>query len=178
MDTAKRVEKLRKNYERELAASESRRVAYHQEVLGLLQQGGPDLRRLAEELGLLAQPVQQQTMIASRRRPDGRGRTLTRVGGATAGILLLFAVTLGALRVARVPPFASTVRVPRVMDMPEAAAIQRLRAAGVNVRVLLYRRSMPSSLLHRVLGLSQPAGTRVSRGSTVTLYVAIPPKHN
>jgi hypothetical protein len=177
VDTAKRVEKLRKKYERELAASESRRVAYHQEVLGLLQQGGPDFRRLAEELGLLGQPVQQETMAASRLGPGRRGRTLSRAAGAVAGLLLLLAVTLGALRVAQVPPFASTVRVPRVMDMPEAAAIQRLRAAGVKVRVLLYRRAMPRRLLHRVLGVSQPAGTRVSRGSTVTLYVAIPPKH-
>jgi PASTA domain-containing protein len=176
VDPAKRVEKLRKKYERELAASESRRVAYHQEVLGLLQQGGPDFRRLAEELGLLAQPVQQQAMIASRPRLGRRGRMLARAAGAIAGLLLLFAVTLGALRVARVPPFTSTVRVPRVMDLREGAAIQRLRAAGVNVRVLLYRRSMPSGLFHRVLGVSQPAGTRVAKGSTVTLYVAVAPK--
>jgi len=175
VETAKRVEKLRKKYERELAASESQRIAYHQAVVDLLQRGGPDLRNLAEELGLLAEPVQQEILIASKPRRRRR-RRLAQAAAGLAAVLLLCALTLGALRVAQAPPFAPMVRVPRVMNMPEAIAVRRLRAAGLNVRVILYRRSIPTRLFHRVLGVSHPAGTRASKDSTVTLYVVVQPK--
>jgi hypothetical protein len=176
VNPAKRVEKLRTEYERALAASEARGVAYHQAVLGLIDSSGPDLRSLAEELGLLPQQV-EQTLVASMPRPRRRRRARAAVG--LAAVVVLAAVTLGALRLAHAPPFVPSVRVPRVMGMQEAAAIRRLEDAGLNVRVLHFRRSIPGRLSHRVLGVSHPAGTpsageRVAKGSTITLYVLIP----
>ena len=176
MNPAKRVEKLRTQYERSLAASEARGLAYHQAVLGLIDSSGPELRNLAEELGLLPQPV-EQTLVTSKPRPRRRGRA-----GAVAGlaaVLVLAALTLGALRLAHAPPFVSYVRVPRVMGMRDVVAVQRLKNAGLKVHVLLYRRSIPGRLSHRVLGVSHPAGTppageRLAKGSTITLYVLVP----
>jgi beta-lactam-binding protein with PASTA domain len=86
---------------------------------------------------------------------------------------------VGALRLAHAPPFVEMVRVPRVMGLRDAVAIQRLEDAGLRARVLLYRRSIPGRLSHRVLGVSHPAGTppageRVAKGSTITLYVLVP----
>ncbi|HET8751701.1 MAG TPA: PASTA domain-containing protein, partial [Gaiellaceae bacterium] len=63
--------------------------------------------------------------------------------------------------------------VPRVLGMPEGAAIQRVRSAGLEVRVVSLRRSIPRSLSHHVLGVSNAEGERLAKGSTVTLYVAI-----
>jgi hypothetical protein len=176
VNPGKRVEKLRTEYERALAASEARGVAYHQAVLGLIDSSGPDLRNLAEELGLLPQQV-EQTLVATKPRPRRRRRG--RAAAAVAAVLLLAAVTVGAMRVAHVPPFVQSVRVPRVMGMREAAAIRRLEAAGLHVRVLHFRRSIPGRLSHRVLGVSHPAGSpsageRLAKGSTITLYVLVP----
>ena len=180
MNPAKRVEKLRTRYERSLAASEARGVAYHEAVLGLIDRSGPDLRRLAEELGLLDQAA-EQTLVSDQPRPRRRGRRHARAAGALVAVLVLVALTVGALRLAHAPPFVSMVRVPRVMGMRDTAAIRRLRDAGLNVRVLLYRRSIPGRLSHRVLGVSHPAGTppageRLAKGSTITLYVLVPRK--
>jgi hypothetical protein len=178
VNPAKRVEKLRTEYERALAASEARGVAYHQAVLGLIDSSGPDLRNLAEELGLLPRQVEQtQTLVASKPRPRRRRHARAWVG--VAALLALAAVTLGALRLEHAPPFVQSVRVPRVMGMQEAAAIRRLQDAGLKVRVLHFRRSIPGRLSHRVLGVSHPAGTppageRLARGSTITLYVLVP----
>lgn len=180
METARRVEKLRREYERELAASESRRIAYHQAVFGLIEQGGPGLQDLAGELGLLDQtvelhqPLQRQVSASKPHRRRRRG--LVRAAGGLATALALVPATFGALRVAQLPPFVPHVGVPHVMNLPEAAAAQRLRAAGLNVRILLLRRELPKGLFHRVLGATQPAGERVAKGSTITIYVAIPRK--
>jgi hypothetical protein len=176
VNPAKRVEKLRTEYERALAASEARGVAYHEAVLGLIDSSGPDLRSLAEELGLLPHEV-EQTLVASKPRPRRRKRSRAMAG--LAAVLLLAALTVGALRLAHAPPFVPSVRVPRVMGMREAAAIRRLEDAGLNVRVLHFRRSIPGRLSHRVLGVSHPAGTpsageRLAKGSTITLYVLVP----
>jgi hypothetical protein len=62
------------------------------------------------------------------------------------------------------------------MDMRETAAAQRLRDAGLNVRTLHLRRNLPSRLFHRVLGVSDYGSGRVAKGSTITIYVAIPRK--
>jgi len=176
VNPAKRVEKLRTEYERALAASEARGVAYHEAVLGLIDSSGPDLRNLAEELGLLPHDV-EQTLVVNQPRPRRRRRG--RAAGGLAAVLVLAALTVGALRLAHAPPFVPSVRVPRVMGMQEAAAIRRLEDAGLNVRVLHFRRSIPGRLSHRVLGVSHPAGTpsageRLAKGSTITLYVLVP----
>lgn len=178
MNPAKRVEKLRTRYERSLAASEARGVAYHEAVLGLIDRSGPDLRNLAEELGLLDLPA-EQALVSSKPRPRRRRRRHARAAGGLAAVLVLAALTVGALRIAHAPPFVPMVRVPRVLGMRDTAAVRRLREAGLNVRVLLYRRSIPGRLSHRVLGVSHPAGTppageRLAKGSTITLYVLIP----
>jgi hypothetical protein len=177
VDTAKRVEKLRKKYERELAASESRRVAYHEAVLELLQRGGPqDLRSFAE-LDSSFRTTQQETLVTSKpKRP--RRRTLARPASVLAAFLLLVALTLGVLRVEQAPPFAPTVLMPPVLQLPARTAVERLRAAGLKVRLHLYRRNIPNGLFHRVLGVSHPAGDTLAKGSTVTLYVVIPPKRS
>lgn len=177
MNPVKRVEKLRSRYERSLAASEARGVAYHEAVLGLIDGSGPDLRTLAEELGLLDRPA-EQTLVAHRPRPR-RHRRARAVAVLAAVVLVLAVLTVGALRVAHAGPFVSMVRVPSVLGMRDNAAIQRLEAAGLHARVLLYRRSIPGRLSHRVLGVSHPAGTppagrRLAKGSTVTLYVLVP----
>jgi hypothetical protein len=176
VNPAKRVEKLRTEYERALAASEARGMAYHQAVLGLIDGSGPELRDLAEELGLLPQPA-EQTLVTSKPRPRRRRRARAAVG--LVALLALAALTVGALRLAHAPPFVPSVRVPRVMGMRETAAIRRLEAAGLHVRVLHFRRSIPGRLSHRVLGVSHPAGTppageRLAKGSTITLYVMVP----
>ncbi|HEY3551111.1 MAG TPA: PASTA domain-containing protein [Gaiellaceae bacterium] len=176
MNPVKRVEKLRTRYERSLAASEARGVAYHEAVLGLIDRSGPDLRQLADELGLLDRPA-EQTLVA--RKPRPRRRRGVRAAGAVAAVLVLAALAVGALRLVHAPPFVSMVRVPHVLGMQETAAIQRLEAAGLHARVLHYRRSIPGRLSHRVLGVSHPVGTppagrRLAKGSTITLYVLVP----
>jgi len=178
VNPAKRVEKLRTRYERSLAASEARGLAYHEAVLGLIDASGPDLRSLAEELGLLERPA-EQTPVPSKRRPRRRRRAHARAAAGLGVALVLAALTVGALWITHAPPFVRMVRVPRVMGMRDTAAIRRLKDAGLNVRVLLYRRSIPGRLSHRVLGVSHPAGTppageRLARGSTITLYVLAP----
>jgi len=177
VNPAKRVEKLRTRYERSVAASEARGLAYHEAVLGLIDASGPDLRTLAEELGLLDRPA-EQTVVSSKPRPRRR-RMYARAAGGLAAALVLAALTVGALWITHAPPFVRMVRVPRVMGMRDTAAVRRLEDAGLNVRVLLYRRSIPGRLSHRVLGVSHPAGTppageRLARGSTITLYVLVP----
>jgi hypothetical protein len=185
VDPARRVEKLRKDYERALAVSESRGVAYHQAVLGFIESGGPNLHAFAGELGLLGQPREldqrdEQTFITPGSRladmPRRRRRVLARAAGTLATVVVLAALTLGALRVTHAPPFVPMTQIPRVMDMRAAAAIRLLRQAGLNVRPLLLERNLPRRLLHRVLGVSQAAGERAAKGTTITLYVAIPPK--
>jgi beta-lactam-binding protein with PASTA domain len=57
--------------------------------------------------------------------------------------------------------------------MKEADAARRVRDAGLEVRVVSLRRSIPSSLSHHVLGASNAPNERLAKGSTVTLYVAI-----
>jgi hypothetical protein len=181
LDPTKRVEKLRNEYERAVARSEARGAAYHQAVLRLLEGGGPELRKLAEELGLAderAQPVQlrAQTLIANPRRLQRRRNVRAAVGlGAVA---VLAALTLGALRVAQVPPFVRSVRVPAVMGMRESAAIRRLEDAGLRVRLVRYRRSIPGVPPRSVVGVSHPvggpaAGERLAKGSTITLYIVL-----
>jgi hypothetical protein len=180
VNPAKRVEKLRTKYERAQAASEARGAAYHQAVRGLLDGGGPELRQLAGELGLLDPPARpeghgEQTLIANTRP---RRRTQARAVGGLAFVLVLVAVTVGALRIAQLPPFVPFVQVPRVIGLPEAAAIRRLKDAGLNVRLIRYWRSIPGVSPHSVVGVSHPAGApaageRVAKGSTLTLYIVM-----
>jgi hypothetical protein len=169
VDPLERVKKLRKEYEQALNAAESRRVAYHEAVLELIDRGGPHLRERAEELGLLDHPAQQTVTKKSPRR-----RNAARAVGVVGGLLVLVVLTIGALRVAQAPPFVPYVRVPRVLEMPEAAATRRVRDAGLNTRIIILRRSIPRSLAHHVLGVSSAAGERLAKGSTVTLYVVVP----
>lgn len=181
MNPAKRVEKLRTKYERAQAASEARGAAYHQAVRGLLDGGGPELRQLAGELGLLDPPARldqpgEQTLIANTRRR--RRRRHARTAGGLALVLVLAALTVGVLRVEQLPPFVPFVRVPRVIGLQEAAAIRRLKDAGLSVRLIRYWRSIPGVSPHSVVGVSHPAGTpaageRVAKGSTLTLYIVM-----
>lgn len=181
MNPAKRVEKLRNEYERALARSEARGAAYHQAVLGLLDGGGPELGRLAEELGLVSQPAwpdhhREQTLHASPSRP--RRRRNARAAVALAVALVLAALTIGALRVVQAPPFVPMVRVPAVMGMQEGAAIRRLEDAGLRVRLIRYHRSIPGVSPRSVVGVSHSAGSpaageRVPRGSAITLYIVM-----
>jgi hypothetical protein len=177
VDTAKRVEKLRKKYERELAASESLRVAYHEAVLELVEHGGPQDLRSFLELDSSLLTTQQETLVTTKRKRPRRP-SLARPAAGLAAFLLLVAFTLGVLRVEQAPPFASTVLMPPVMQLPARMAVQRLRTAGLSVRIHLYRRRIPNGLFHRVLGVSHPAGDTLAKGSTVTLYVVIPPKRS
>lgn len=170
MDPLGRVKKLRAEYERALDAAESRRVAYHHAVVDLIEHGGPHLREAAEELGLLEHP-EPPPQIVSRGRP--RRRNLARTLAGVAVVVVLLGLTLGSLRLAHAPPFVQYVDVPRVLGMPEDAATQRVRNAGLEVRIVSLRRSIPRSLSHHVLGVSNAEGERLAKGSTVTLYVAI-----
>jgi PASTA domain len=179
VDPTKRVDKLRSEYERALARSDARGAAYHQAVLRLLEGGGPELRGLAEELGLASQrprPAQlrEQALIANPPRL-GRRRSV-RAAIALCAVLAFAALTVAALWVEQVPPFVPSVRVPPVMGMREAAAIQRLEDAGLHVRLVRYRRGLPGVAPHSVVGVSHPAGSpaageRLAKGSTVTLYI-------
>jgi hypothetical protein len=106
MDPLDQIKKLREEYERALDSAESHRVAYHEAVLDLYRSGTP-LREIAKELGLSHQRVHQ---IVSGEPP--RRRSLGRAAGGIAGVLVLIAATLGALRIAHAPPFVQTVRMP------------------------------------------------------------------
>jgi hypothetical protein len=174
VDSVEHVGELREDYERAPDAAESRGVAYHDAVLGLLERGGSSLQELADELGLTPQRGPVRPTVA---RQAPRRRNLARAGGGALGALLLVAGTLGGLRLAQAPPFAPTVRLPHVMNLPEAAAVKRVKEAGLDVQVISVRRDLPRSLFHRVLGVSGVAGEQLAKGSTVTLYVAIPRAH-
>ncbi|GEM_PF-4860703 len=168
VDPVERVEELRGEYERALAAAEERRLAYHRALLELIEQGGPHLETLADDLGLLERRVRQADETPVRRRRYGRA-------AAAVGLALgLLAAAAAGLWLAQAPPFVPTVRVPRVLTLEEAAAVRRLEKAGLRARVVSLRREIPRSLARRVLGVSEPPGERVPRGSTVTLYVALP----
>ncbi len=180
VNPTKRVERLRHEYERALARSEARGAAYHQAILRLLEGGGPELQRLAEDLGLAdqhARPGQnrEQTFIVNAPR---RRRRSIRTSVASGAVLVCAALALGALRVAEVPPFVPSVRVPPVIGMREAVAIQRLERAGLRVRLIRYRRDIPGVPPRSVVGVSHPAdrpaaGERLAKGSTITLYIVI-----
>jgi hypothetical protein len=170
VDPLGHVKKLRKDYEKALDAAESRRVAYHQAVLDLIDHGGPHMRAYAEELGLLEQP--EHPIIARAPAPTQQ-RHLARAVAGAGGVLVLLALALAALRLVHAPPFVQTVQVPRVLGMPEAAAVRRVTGAGLKARVVTLRRSIPHSLSHHVLGASSTPRERLAKGSTVTLYVAI-----
>jgi hypothetical protein len=169
VDPLGRVKKLRAEYERALDAAESRRVAYHKAVVDLIEHGGPHLREAAEELGLLDHPDPPPAVGP---RPPRR-RNVAHALAVAAVMVVVLAVTLGALRLAHAPPFVQYVRVPRVLGMKESDATRRVRDAGLAVRIVSLRRSIPSSLSHHVLGASSAPNERLAKGSTVTLYVAI-----
>lgn len=179
MDPAKRVEKLRAKYERALAEAEASGAAYHKAVYDLLESGGPEIRRLAQELGLVgdeSQPDQPRRDTLVARSSRQRRRKLS--AAAVAAGLLLGVLTLGALRIVHAPPFVLSVRVPRVIGLREEAAIRRLTNAGLRVRLVRYRRSVPGVLSDSVVGVSHPAGSpaageRLPKGSTITLYIVI-----
>ena len=170
MDPLGRVKKLRAEYERALDAAESRRAAYHKAVVDLIEHGGPHLREAAEELGLLEHPEPPPQIVSG---GPPRQRHLVRALAVVAVVVILLGMTLGALRLAHAPPFVQYVRVPRVLGMQEADATRRVRDAGLDVRIVSLRRSIPTSLSHHVLGVSNPPDERLEKGSTVTLYVAI-----
>jgi PASTA domain len=169
VDPLERVKKLRADYERALDAAETRRAAYHKAMVDLIEHGGPHLRQVAEELGLLEHPEPQ----ILNRPPPPRRHNVARWAAGVAVVAILAGVTLGALRVAHAPPFVQYVDVPRVLGMPEAAATRTVRDAGLEVRIVSLRRSIPRSLSHHVLGVSDAPGERLAKGSTLTLYVAI-----
>ena len=171
VDPVERVEKLRDEYERALEAAEARRLAYHEALLDLIERGGPHLHELAEDLGLLDRRLHQAALPAP---PLPRRRRAWRGVAGLAAVVVLLAAAAGGLWLAQAPPFAPTVRVPRVLQLPETAAARLLRSAGLRVRVVSLRREIPPSLAHRVLGVSSPPGERVAKGSTVTIYVAVP----
>jgi hypothetical protein len=170
VDPLERVKKLRKDYERALDTAESRRAAYHAAVVDLIEHGGPHLRELADQLGVLDHPEPQ---IASRPRARRGSGNLARAIGGVAGVLVLAALTLGVLWVAHAPPFVQKVQVPRVLNLPEAAAIRRIEDAGLKVRIVSLRRRIPRSLSRHVFGVSNTPDERIAKGSTVTLYVAV-----
>lgn len=169
MDPVERINKLRKEYERALDAAEARRTAYHEAVLDLIDSGGKPLQEFASELGLSHEHVHRIV----RGRPPLR-RYLARTAAVVGGVLVLVAATLGGLWLAKAPPFVPTVRVPRVLKLPQAAATKRLREAGLKVRIVYLRRNLPRALYHLVLGVSDAPPQRIAKGSTVTLYVVIP----
>lgn len=169
MDPAEHVRKLRKDYERALDAAESRRVAYHEAVLDLIDRGGPPLREFAEELGLSHERVHEIVSRPPRRRRRSLGRAL----GAVGAVFVLLAATLGGLWLVQAPPFVPSVQVPRVLQMREATAVGRVKEAGLHPRVVYLRRNIPLSLSHYVLGVSNAPSERIAKGSTITLYVAI-----
>jgi hypothetical protein len=170
VDPLERVKKLRRDYEKALDAAESRREAYHQAVIHLIDHGGPQLRALAEELGLLEHP---EHPIITRPPAPRRRHDLARGLSIVGGVLVLLVLTVAALRLAHAPPFVQTVQVPRVLGMTEKAAVRRVTSAGLKARIVTLRRSIPHSLSHHVLGASSTPSERLERGSTVTLYVAI-----
>jgi hypothetical protein len=168
VDPIEHVKKLREDYERALDAAESKRTAYHEAMLDLIDRGGPSLQEFAKELGLAHQQVHEIV-----RRQPPRGRHLARTAVAVGGVLVLVAATLAGLRLAHAPPFVVTVRVPRVLNLTEAAATKRIKKAGLEARIVNLRRDVPRSLSHHVLGVSNAPSERVAKGSTVTLYVVI-----
>lgn len=105
MDPLEQVKRLREEYERSLDTAESRRLAYHEAVFDLYRSGTP-LREIATELGLSHQRVHQIVSGAPPRR-----RNLARAAGGVAGVVVLIAATVGALRIAHAPPFGQTSRV-------------------------------------------------------------------
>lgn len=170
MDSLEHVKKLREDYERSLDAAESRRTAYHQAVLDFYQ-GGTPLREIAKELGLSHQRVHQ---IVSGEPP--RRKKLPRAAGGIGAALLLVAATFGALRLVHASPFVETVQLPHVLGMRVETATPKLLRAGLNVRVVYRRRNITMARIHYVYAESPPYGQRLAKGSTATLYAAIPSK--
>jgi hypothetical protein len=171
VDPVQRVKKLREEYERAMDAAESRRVAYHEAVLELIEHGGTPLREFAEELGLSHEHVHQ--IVREKPKPRQR-RNLALLAGAVLSVLVLAGATLGGLRLAHAPPFVVYVQAPGVLQMKEVAAVRRVKEAGLRPRVVFLRRDVPRSLSHHVLGVSSSPDERLPKGSTVTLYVVIP----
>jgi transcriptional regulator with XRE-family HTH domain len=167
MDSLEQVKKLREEYERALDAAESRRAAYHKAVLDLYQDGTP-LREIAKELGLSHQRVHQ---IVSGEPPRRRSK-LPRAAGGLGALLLVVAVIFGATRLARAP--IATASVPRVLNAVQSIAVERLAKAGFKARVVHRQRNIPFTLRNTVYAESGAPGERLAKGSTVTLYVALP----
>jgi len=172
VDSLDQVKKLREEYERSLDAAESHRVAYHQAVLDLYSSGTP-LREIAKELGLSHQRVHQ---IVSGEQPRGRNIKEAAAGGAAA-VLLLVAVTFGALRLAHAPPFVQTVPVPVAVTLRDYAAATRIVQDGLNARVIYRKKNIGMGLVNQVYAQQPTPGQRVTKGSTVTLYAERPAKH-
>lgn len=172
VDSLDQVKKLREDYERALDAAESHRVAYHEAMLDLYRSGTP-LREIAAELGLSHQRVHQ---IVSGEPP--RRRNVGRAAGGIGGLLILVAATFGALRLAHAPPFApTTAQVPAVITMRDYEAVGLVVQRGLNARVIWRRKRIGLGLLQHVYAESPTPGARLTKGSTVTLYVEIPAKH-
>lgn len=171
MDPLEQVKKLREEYERSLDAAESRRTAYHQAVLDLYESGRP-LREIAKELGLSHQRVHQ---IVSGEPP--RRRNLSRTTGGVGALLILVAATFGALRLAHAPPFVPTVQVPGVITMRDYQAVGLVVQRGLNARVIWRRKNIGLGLVQHVYDESPAPGGRLTKGSTVTLYVEVPANH-
>ena len=171
MDPLEQVKKLREEYERSLDAAESRRVAYHEAVLDLYRSGTP-LREIATGLGLSHQRVHQ---IVSGEPP--RRRNLGKAAGGIAGVLVLIAATFGALRLAHEPLFVPTAQIPAVITMRDYQAVGRVVQRGLNARVIWRRKLIGLRIVQHVYAQSPAPGKRVTKGSTVILYVEIPAKH-
>jgi hypothetical protein len=168
MDSLEQVKKLREEYERALDAAESLRAAYHKAVLDLYQDGTP-LREIAKELGLSHQRVHQ---IVSGEPPRTRRGKLPRAAGGLGALLLVVAAIFGAIRLAQAP--VATASVPRVLHTVQSIAVERLTKAGFKARIVHRQRNIPVALRNTVYAESGAPGARLAKGSTVTLYVAIP----
>ena len=167
MDPLEQIKKLREEYERSLDAAESHRAAYHQAVLDLYR-GGTPLREIAKQLGLSHQRVHQ---IVS--GEPGQKRHSKKAAGVAAAALILLALVFGGLRLAQAAPFTPSVRIPQVMLLHPATALERLRNVGLNARFLVKQRpSMPPDIVYTVLG-----GPTRLKGSTVTMFVSAKPHH-
>jgi hypothetical protein len=168
VDSLEQVKKLREEYERALDAADSRRVAYHEAVLDVYRSGTP-LREIAKELGLSHQRVHQIVSSEPTRR-----RNLGRTAGVIGGLLILVSATLGALRLSHAPPFVETVRMPMVVNRQEFDAIDQVVRAGLNARVIVRHRHVPVRRANYVYAASTWPGTKIAKGSTVTIYVEFP----
>ena len=109
--------------------------------------------------------------------PSERRNSLAWGAGGLAALLVLSAATFGALWLSKAAPFTPTVRVPPVINTTEGFAVPQLLRAGFSVRVVYRRRNIGLPRFHYIYAQRPASGDRVTKGSMVTVYSAIPAKH-